>query len=1707
MRKIIPSLASPLVYLAQGCMSTGHHHPLWRMGIVMLVALAGQAGSEPSAYAANATWNGTTDTVWATGTNWSATPVPGSGDTATFNNAGGASDILDLGVGGVTINTITFDSASAAAYTIGTGAQSLTLNNGGGITLNSNLVANQNVNANITLGSGGGSANFNITNSSTANTLTFNGARTFTGTASTGNVQNLNFSVAGASTFTGITYSVTGASTGISDGVGGGKVAVHKTGTGKLTFGSSSGSFNYTGGLYLDQGALSIVGNSNNIKAGTSLYIAGGTTLDSINQGAGIYADIASQWNGDWTFSGSMQMTLSSGGTVDLGATGSSAVRTVTANGSSLIISGIVSNGTNGITKGLTQAGTGTLALTGTSTYTGPTTITAGTISVGTVGVGNSVQTFGGLKNIGVPSSLGQPMTVADGTISIGTAGTLTYFGGGDVSDRVINLAGTSGVMTLNVAGQGPLILTNNFTATGAGSKTLTLTGATVTVGSVFQAQAKIDGVIPNNSPGNPTALTISNGIWTLAGANTFTGTTTLTGGRLSVGATANLGNANSLVFNGGTLQITGTTLNSYSSGSISGHAVTQTGTKTIGLDIYDAANTFTVSTPLAQTTGGLTKLGAGTLVLAAANTYTGATTIGAVGTATFGATTTSGGTLKVDAGAGGSLNASPVSALTFAGQGGTFIYDNTTASGAKSQNLGALSTPAFVGGQISTSDNTVQVTRTALQTVSLTFSSLAARGAQSTLNFVKAGAPGTNGTDSSINITAQGAGFIDKGVFFNGADYAAMNGVGTYVRALAYGTDANTAAVNTVTASNHVKLTATPANQGNITLLSLNLAGSGVNFNQNAATTLTVPAIIKSGGGTSTISGGTGLTPGTELVIRTDTASDILDINGSITGGFALTKSGAGTLKLSGSTSNAISTVVVNGGELHLNKSGTANAIGSATNFATTINSGALVKYTGNSTDQITTGGSANQGQININGTGQLDFNGTTDTVFNVVINPIGSTANTTPIINSGSGGTYSIRNLSVWIPVDGFTSRINTGSGTLSVTGTTINCTPLSGGQGQISGNLSASGETFYVTGGNAQYDLLIDATMSGTNIIKSGVGGTLRLTGLNTYNSTTSISAGTLAFNTIQNAGSSTPNALGTPAIGAASIIALSDTGILQYIGSTAGSSNRVINLTTTTGGVYTLDASGTTTFALSGGITNAGTAGTSALNLTGTGAGLESGAIANGTSPHVTRLNKNGIGTWTLSGANTYTGETSINIGTLQLGNGGGSGSLSPLSAISNNATLAFNRINTLTQGTDFSSVISGTGAVIQAGSGTTILNGTNTYAGLTTVSNGILNVQNASALGSTATGTTVSNGATLQIQGVSVGAEALTLDGNGFFGQNGALVNVSGTNNYAGLVTLASGSTIASDSGTLNLTNVGTITGAGFGLTLKGVADGSVASIIGTGTGPVTKTGLGVWTLSGANTYTGDTTISQGTLALLHASNNNIAGSTLITLASSAILDTTGLGGTADLVLASGQTLKGTGTVVGNLTVGSGSTIAPGNSPGTLAQLGNEVWDMLGAYEFEINDVGAANPTPTGTAGNDPGWDLLDITGTLTITATSSNPFTVELIGLTLANAVGVVNDFNNTASYAWMIADATSNVIGYTGTNQFTINDSQFAPLNPYGGTFNVVLGSSVGGDDTQVWLQYSNAVLAVPEPSTLALAALGLIGLGVAWWSKRRGS
>ncbi len=142
-------------------------------------------------------------------------------------------------------------------------------------------------------------------------------------------------------------------------------------------------------------------------------------------------------------------------------------------------------------------------------------------------------------------------------------------------------------------------------------------------------------GVIRDNPTSNKLGITKAGaGTLTLSNSNTYSGATTISAGTLSVANTSNLGaSAANLVFDGGTLRITGTTLANFSG---IGHTVVFNSGKTVGLDINSSANTFTANQSMNQGAGGLTKSGSGMLILPVANTYTGETRINA-------------GTLRVD--------------------------------------------------------------------------------------------------------------------------------------------------------------------------------------------------------------------------------------------------------------------------------------------------------------------------------------------------------------------------------------------------------------------------------------------------------------------------------------------------------------------------------------------------------------------------------------------------------------------------------------------------------------------------------------------------------------------------------------------------------------------------------------------------------------------------------------------------------------------------------------------------------------------------------------------------------------------------------------------------------------------------------------------------------------------------------------------------
>ncbi|MFN6054237.1 MAG: autotransporter-associated beta strand repeat-containing protein, partial [Planctomycetia bacterium] len=127
------------------------------------------------------------------------------------------------------------------------------------------------------------------------------------------------------------------------------------------------------------------------------------------------------------------------------------------------------------------------------------------------------------------------------------------------------------------------------------------------------------------------------------------------------------------------------------------------------------------------------------------------------------------------------------------------------------------------------------------------------------------------------------------------------------------------------------------------------------------------------------------------------------------------------------------------------------------------------------------------------------------------------------------------------------------------------------------------------------------------------------------------------------------------------------------------------------------------------------------------------------------------------------------------------------------------------------------IISGSFGLTNSGTGSSVLTAANTYTGTTTISGGTLAITNAAGLGTTGGGTTIANGASLDIRGVAVGNEAITLNG-------GTIKSTTGTASLSGNVAMGGNSTV--DVSGTQLTLSGVISGA-FDL----IASGTGVSIV------------------------------------------------------------------------------------------------------------------------------------------------------------------------------------------------------------------------------------------------------------------------------------
>jgi autotransporter-associated beta strand protein len=711
--------------------------------------------------------------------------------------------------------------------------------------------------------------------------------------------------------------------------------------------------------------------------------------------------------------------------------------------------------------------------------------------------------------------------------------------------------------------------------------------------------------------------------------------------------------------------------------------------------------------------------------------------------------------------------------------------------------------------------------------------------------------------------------------------------------------------------------------------------------------------------------------------------------------------------------------------------------------------------------------------------------------------------------------------------------TARINFGNVTLAdVAGATLDyagvtnthsVNSLSGG-GANGGNLVLGNSLFISTSQSTSYA----GSISGTGaLVKNGTG-TQTLSGTSTYTGTTSIQNGTLSINSISsvNGGASSLGNASTVARGTIQIGATTSAGTLLYTGS-GHSTDRVVNLVGTTGGA-TLDASGSGALVFSNAFTATG-AGAKTLTLTGTNTADNriGGAIVNNSGANTTSLTKDGTGKWVLSGANTYTGNTTINGGTLQIGSGGSTGSLSTSSALNNNGTLVFNRSNAITQGTDFASVIAGTGNVIKNGSGTLTLSGANTYTGTTTIEAGTLQIGSGGSTGTLSTSSALNNNGRLVFnrnntitQGTDF-ASAIAGTGNVIQNGSGELI-LGGANTYTGTTTIGAGALTVSGTGQLGGGSyAGAIANSGV-FNYASTADQTLSGII-SGAGAVTKSGAGTLTLTGVNTYTGKTTINAGKL---HVTGTGNIAATDVELLAGATLDFTGitssrsfgsLSGVGNVITASrvyfgtasnstyggiisgsGQLQKqgaGTTTLSGNNTY-TGYTIIGNNGALSINSITNvgggasslgAVTTVGGGKIFLGQTTSSGSLIYTGSGhSTDRQVDVAGTTGGATIDASGSGALVFTSAFVSTGNGIKTLTlTGNNTSTNR--IGGAIVNSTGATSLKKSGTGKWVLSGANTYTGATTI--------DNGQLIINGTNTASAVTVTNTGTLGGSGSVG------------
>jgi len=1307
------------------------------------------------------------------------------------------------------------------------------------------------------------------------------------------------------------------------------------------------------------------------------------------------------------------------------------------------------------------------------------------TATLGAVTLANNTSTATGSGISGFLNISGTNTTASFSSLSIGSlaaasgSGTataaVTISGGAVTGSNGITIATKSGANTGAVSGTlalngGSLSVGGNIIG-GGGASVLSLNGGLLNMngysigvsGSTVTTLNFLSGTLQNVSEidaGTGLAKTGA-GTLTLAGNNTYTGTTTLSSGTLSISSDANLNGANSpLVFGGGALQVTGTSLTALNVG----RTTTFGAGANIGFSITDSANSFTVSQTLNQGTGGLSKSGSGTLVVTGSNTYTGTTTI-------------SSGTLQI----------------------GDGVTDGSVASSSGIVNNAVLAYN-LVGVQsyANTISGAGAVTKSGAGALTLT------------------------GSNTYTGATTIGSGKVQIGDGTSGSLAASstvtVNASGTLAVNLPNGGTLG----NTVIDSGVVNELASGTNtiSGNLGGVGgFNQSGTGTTI-LSGSNSFTGPTSVIAGTlqiGAGGVTGWSGSTSGVALASGATLAFSRTDGYGGnftpvITGSGAIVIN-SGTLSLVGANTYTGPTTVTSG-KLQIGSGSAVGSIGSSSGISLSSTASAIAfnridNYGGNFSIVVSGSGNLLLGAGTLVVTGSNTYTGTT-TISSGTLQigdgvTDGSVASSSGIVNNAVLAYNLVGVQSYANTISGAGAVTKSGAGALTLTGsntytgaTTINSGTLQIGNG-TSGSLSGSSAVTVNGGGSFAVNLVNSGTFAGTiyndggnvNLLAGGTNtlsgqiygyatgvlnqsgtGTTILTNNNDFSGVTNITAGVLQLNGQFAANMSTVN------VNVANSLAFGVNA--ASVGALSGSGNVVL-------------LNGTNNVALTTGSNGGST--------------VYSGVISGGGS-----LTKTGTGTLTLTNDHSYTGGTTIASGTLVLGVGGTTGFVA--GNITDNGTLVLNRADNQT----FSGAIGGTGSVIKNGTNTLTLTGVNTFAGGTVISSGSLVLSStAYALDSSIT---MNPGTVMTVAGNNNNGLGIL----GVLNINGATVNNTLTNakvqnttvNMTGASWLGGlCSWINSPLNVLSSATTSTFTGTimirpDYGSTTLAVnvADGAAATdLLFSGgiqesglSGNVIKSGSGKMVFTGQTYYSGATEIDGGTLQVgnngttgkLASSSALINNGTVVFNRSNAVTQgtdfPTSVSGSGSLIQAGASTLtlNGTNTFTGDTIVSSGTLVLANalalgksalnydNQGGSISfgsQTAITLGGLKGAQSIALTNtasaavsltVGANNSDTTYTGVLSGSGGALVKTGAGTLTLGGSNTYGG---GTTVSGGTLQVGNASALGTGGLTVNNGTLN-LGNSSLNVGALSGSAGIITNTVGGT-SVLTTALAGGTST----------------------------------------